>query len=125
MVYFSDMVVFRAIQHTFVSLVVHTLFFPIWWYTGGAARIMGYAVNEIEGIFHSLNISTLFRFLLTPMFGFRDPASRVISVGVRTVHFFVLFIYACITSCVWILVLFFWLLLPVVAGYQLWFHLFS
>lgn len=119
------MVVPRALQHTFVSLVLHTLFFPIWWYTGGAARIMRYSAQEIEGIFRSLNIPTLFRFLLSPMFGFRDPVSRIIGVGVRTVHFFVLFVYACVASCFWIVVLLLWLILPIIATYQMWFHLFS
>ncbi|MCW1930141.1 MAG: hypothetical protein KIH62_002375 [Candidatus Kerfeldbacteria bacterium] len=114
-----------ALQHVLLTLIVQIVLLPAWWYTGGARKIMVLAVNEIEGIFRNFHIKTLAHYITAPMFGFRDPVSRVISICVRSVHFVLMLLSSCVLSVFWILVLFLWLIFPPVLAYQVWFHFFS
>lgn len=119
------MIAFRALQHAIISLILQLLFFPLWWYSFGAYTVLRFVAREVEGVVRALALPTLARFLLTPMFGFRDPASRVISFFVRVVHFFLLLCISLIVGLFWFIVLGLWIALPIVTLYQYWFHFFS
>lgn len=119
------MIALRALQHALFSLIMQFLFFPIWWYTGGAKKILFFAITEISSIFQSFHIPVLVKFIFAPMFGFRDPASRAISICVRIVHFALMLVASAFLSIFWIAVLIVWLVLPPFTVYQYWFHFFA
>lgn len=100
------------------EVVFNVLYFPVWWYTKGTARLFNYIIREITDFAKGLNIGVLFKFLLKPMYGYSDFWSRVISFLVRIVQFIVLFIITIIWSIILFIVLILWLLLPIFIVYN-------
>lgn len=105
----------RAIQTAqFIAkeTVGSLLYFPIWWYTEGAMKVLRLIGREVGSFAKTLRIRTLFRFLLKPMFGQTDIWGRIISFGVRIVHAFVL-LFVTIFYTIFLTLLFLvWIALP-------------
>ncbi len=115
--------VWQTIRFIFVDLIWQTLYFPIWWYTQGAYHILKLIFKEIKEFAYSLNLGILFRNLFTPMYGFRDLGSRVISFFVRIVYFFILLVITVIWLVLLIVIFFVWLILPAFVLYNLLYQL--
>lgn len=106
-----------------IDLVVGIIYFPVWWYTEGLMKVVRLMAREAKGIAYALNLKILFRFLLKPMFGQYDAWGRIISFGVRIVHFFVLFIWAMFMTLSLLLLLIAWLLIPPFVLWNTLYHL--
>lgn len=86
--------------------------FLIWWYTNGLLVLLQRLREHLLDLVRALSLKLLFRYLFVPMYGYYDIWSRVISFGVRLVHFLFLFIYTLLYLAIEILVVVFWCLLP-------------
>jgi len=113
----------QTIRFLISDFLIELFEFPVWWYTVGLRNVIRLIFQSIQRVANSLRLPTLFRFLLTPMFGLRDWVSRIISFGVRIVHFCLL---VALSIC-WTIVLFalfiVWLVLPIIVIYSFLFHL--
>lgn len=105
------------------DLILNVLYFPVWWYTTGALRVLRLIGRELQSFTESFRLRTLFQFLWQPMFGLTDPWSRVISVGVRLGHFFVLSLFTLVYTIMLFALFLVWLLLPAFIVYNVLFHL--
>lgn len=113
----------QTIRFLISDFILELFEFPLWWYTVGLRNVLRLIFQSIRRVGVSLSLPILFRFLLTPMFGLRDWVSRIISFGVRIVHFFILFFISICWTLVLVVFLFLWLVLPVVVIYGFLFHL--
>ncbi|MFH0819113.1 MAG: hypothetical protein V1898_03925 [Patescibacteria group bacterium] len=111
--------ILNTIKFIAKDIVGNVFYFPIWWYTAGAFKILRRIKNDIQSFARELSIGILFRYLFKPMYGLTDFWSRVISFMVRIVHFAVLLI----VTIIWVLILLFlfliWLALPLFVVYNL------
>ena len=98
--------------------VFSVLYFPVWWYTKGTTKFFNYIINDISNFAKGLNISTLFKYLLRPMYGYNDFWSRVISFLVRIVQFIVLLFITIIWSIILFVLFLLWLVVPVFILYN-------
>lgn len=105
------------------DLVGNILYFPVWWYSVGAFRILKKIVKDTKSFAHDLHLGILFKYLFKPMYGLTDFWSRIISFLVRIVQFIIL----SFTTFIWLSFLFFcfiaWLLLPILVSYSILFQL--
>lgn len=99
--------------------------FPLWWYTSGALYTARRLSTSVRNYARSLAIGVWVKNWFTPMFGQYDWQSRLISFIVRSAQIvgrgFVLMIW--VGVCVVQLVAY--LVLPIVAGIGLVYHLFG
>lgn len=113
----------QSIKFIVKDIILNVLYFPVWWYTEGAFRILQKIGSEARNFSHNLNLGILFKYLFKPMYGLTDIWSRIISFMVRIVHFCVLGFLA----VVWILVLalffLFWLIFPAFILYNVLYQL--
>lgn len=116
------MILLRSLQFIFFDVLHSIVYFPVWWYTTGAKNVLLAIWREILSFAQSLRLSTLFRFLFKPMFGQYDTWGRIISVGVRIVHFFILLTGTIIYTIVLSLGFVVWLLMPLFVVWQIGFH---
>lgn len=100
------------------EVVLNILYFPVWWYTKGTARLFNYIIREISDFAASLNLGILFKYLFKPMYGYSDFWSRVISFLVRAAQLLVYFILTVIWSLILFVLLIIWLLLPAFVLYN-------
>ncbi len=116
-------IAWQTIKFIFVDLVWQTIYFPLWWYSQGAWAILKMMGREIKEFAHSLNLGILFKHLLSPMYGFNDFASRVISFFVRIVYFFVILLLTLAWLIALTIVFLIWLLLPLFIVYNILYQL--
>lgn len=104
------------------DIIGNILYFPAWWYTIGAYRILQKIVKDTKSFAHDLHLGILFKYLFKPMYGLTDIWSRIISFMVRIVQFIIL----SLTTFIWLAFLFLcfiaWLLLPILVLYSILFQ---
>lgn len=105
------------------DVVWNLVYFPVWWYTRGVARIFGLIRHQVLSLARTLHLPTLFKYLLKPMYGYTDIVSRIISFYVRIVQFLVLFVFTSLVVVVLSILLVLWVVAPVVVVYGIGFHL--
>lgn len=106
-------IIIQAIRVLLVDLIGEILYFPLWWYTQGLTRIIAYVFNSIKNTNRNLAVGLMFKNLFKPMFGQYDREGRIISFFFRIILTFsrsVIFVGLVI---LYLLVIVFWLLLPV------------
>lgn len=112
-----------TIRFVVIDLIGNVVTFPVWWYTVGVMRVLRLIGREVGGLVQSLNLRILFQFLLKPMFGQYDIWGRIISFGVRIVHFFILLFTTVFYTIALSVLLVAWLLLPVIVVLSIMYHL--
>lgn len=117
------MLFLNTIRFIFTDLLLSVLYFPIWWYTTGVKKVVELIVHHSRALAHSLRIGVLLRFLFQPMFGMTDIWSRMISFGVRVIHFLILSLATFLYTLLLFVGLIVWLLLPPFILYSISFHL--
>jgi hypothetical protein len=117
------MVFLHTLRVIAVDLILNTLYFPIWWYTEGVKKVSHNITNEVRSLTESLHLRTLLAFLFKPMYGQTDIWGRIISVGVRVVHFGVLLLFTVLYTLLLSLLLIVWIILPLFIVYNLIIHL--
>lgn len=99
------------------------LYFPVWWYSKGAMRILHLIGREISSLARTLHLPTLFKYLLKPMYGYTDIISRIISFYVRIVQFVFLMVFTIIVVAALTVFFLIWVSAPLFILYNLGFHL--
>ncbi len=112
-----------VVRFLIIDFVGSVLYFPVWWYTVGLAHVARLVGRQVHGLTQALNLRILFQFLLKPMFGQYDIWGRIISFGVRIVHFILLFIFTLVMTVVMSLLCVLWVLLPVFVLWSILYHL--
>lgn len=105
------------------DLIGSILYFPIWWYSRGAWRILEAIGTQIRSLSRTLHLPTLFRYLLKPMYGYTDIISRIISFYVRIVQFVVLVTFTTLVVAVLLIAFVAWIITPIFVVYNMSFHL--
>ena len=108
-------------QHNFLTysgkiilkILGDILYFPIWWYSVGLARLLKNVWNFLSNQERSLGFSVWLRNIFVPMYGQRDWAGRLISFLVRLVQIFFRGIVLLIWLILSLIFIFIWLLGPV------------
>lgn len=115
-----------AIRYLAYEIIWDILYFPIWWYTKGLARVTEYCLSSAR--FHiqrrlalGLWLSSMFK----PMYGDYTKEGRIISFFMRLVVLF-----GKLVSLVFLLLFLFfvfiaWILLPVLIVYYLLYQVFD
>ena len=108
-------------QHNFLTysgkiilkILGDILYFPIWWYSVGLARLLKNVWNFLSNQERSLGFSVWLKNIFVPMYGQRDWAGRLISFLVRLVQIFFRGIVLLIWLIFSLIFIFIWLLGPV------------
>lgn len=112
-------IVIQAIKSIFIDLIGEILYFPIWWYTQGLKRTTLWMWNSITGSARNLALPLMFKNLFKPMFGQTDRQGRLISLFMRIILTFSRLILFIISLFFNLLVLVFWIGLPILVAWGL------
>lgn len=112
-----------AVKFLLVDLVGSVIYFLPWWYYRGTLKIIALLRYQAKDLVRTLNLSTLAKFLFTPMYGLTDPLSRAISLPVRVVHFTILTSIALVYMSVLLILLCIWLAAPAFVIYNILYQL--
>lgn len=121
--YNISMIIWRTIRVVTTGLGSDIIYFPVWWYGAGTYRVLQIIFGQVREQAAAVNLGILVRNLFVPMFGQYDIWGRIISAGVRLVHFAILFIYAVLWTILLIILLLIWLILPFFILYNILLHL--
>jgi len=104
---------FGMFKHLIKHLLIDTLYFPVWWYTAGFFRVLGWAKESLIGIERVAALKIWLKSMFKPMFQDTTRSGRLISFFMRLV----LLIFKLLMVIVWAVflgaILLAWLLLPI------------
>ncbi|MBT4349958.1 hypothetical protein HOD19_04260 [bacterium] len=115
----SENIFIKTIKTLFIDLIGEILYFPIWWYTRGLKGVFVYIWRSVKKLAYSLSLKVMITHLLSPMFGQYDRAGRAISFFMRFILLISRFVVFVIGTVLYICLLAFWVLLPLVVIMQL------
>lgn len=90
----------RALKFVLGDLLGDFAYFPVWWYSRGAARAARAEWHGLLGNLAVLGVGLWIRNLFTPMFGQHDIQGRLISFAMRLFQIFA----RSLGALVWILI---------------------
>jgi hypothetical protein len=103
-----------VLQRIGLDLFLDIVYFPVWWYTGGAKQVFLKCIAMIRNTNQRMAPGLWLKNLFVPMFGQTDWQGRIMSVFIRFINFVVRFIGLFIWSLIILALFFVWLLVPVV-----------
>lgn len=112
-----------ALKFLAIDLIGSVVYFLPWWYYRGTLKILRLLGYHAKDLVRTLNLSTLAKFLFTPMYGLTDPVSRAISLPVRIVHFAILTTIALVYMSGLLILLILWLAAPLLVIYNILYQL--
>ena len=98
-------------------------YFPLWWYSKGLIKALKGSWLSVKDFEQTLGLMIWVKNLFVPMFGQRDIAGRLISIGLRLFQIFWKTIALLIYIALALIFIIFWLLLPVLVIYQIIIHI--
>lgn len=122
----SNNIVVATLKYIAIEILWDIIYFPIWWYTKGLARVARYCFESAENqIKRRLALGVWMSSMFKPMYGDYTIEGRIISGFMR---FFVL-IWKLILMVIWLALLLIafiaWVLLPVVFIYYMLYQVFN
>lgn len=72
-----------AVRFVTLDLVGDALAFPVWWYTAGFLKFLGWLGMQARAQWHTIGLGVWLKNLFVPMFGQADAWGRVISFFMR------------------------------------------
>lgn len=106
------------------ELVGDIIYFPLWWYTAGLIRMMVAVKNFLKNREKSLAFFVWMKNIFRPMFGQYDFQGRMISFFIRLFQIFIRGIAMLFWSLLSVCFFLFWVLLPPIIIYEIYFQLF-
>lgn len=100
-------------QRLVFDFLIHLLYFPIWWYTGGAKRALLFCAGLVRDGNYNLSPGLWLKNVLVPMFGQTDWQGRLMSIFMRIVNVIVRSFGLLVWTTIMVGVFFIWLLFPV------------
>lgn len=89
------------------------LYFPVWWYGAGLLRLSRALWRFLKAWSASLGFWVWLKNIFVPMYGQRDFASRIISFVMRFFQIIIRGLALLFLSLILLIVLVFWLTLPI------------
>ena len=96
-------------QRMILDFLLHIIYFPLWWYTGGLKHVFLYCVEMLRTGNSYLVPGLWLKNIFVPMFGQSDWQGRIVSVFMRfinvigrSVGLFIWFIFVFILFLLWI-----------------------
>jgi hypothetical protein len=106
-------------QRIVLDFLLHVIYFPFWWYTGGIKHAGLYCVNLLRSGSDYLAPGLWLQNIFVPMFGQSDWQGRIVSVLIRIVNIigrgFGLLIWTVVVFALFIL----WIIWPIFVIYTL------
>jgi len=99
------------------------LYFPVWWYSTGLLKVLKGSWGFVKDFEETLAFWIWVKNLFVPMFGQRDIAGRLISIGLRLFQIFWKSIVLLIIIGLAFSFIIFWLVLPLAILYQIFINL--
>jgi len=109
-----------VLPRLFVETFLDLLYFPLWWYSGGAYRAGVWCLNLLLSGNNHFAPGLWLRNLFIPMYGQYDFEGRIISFFMRLAQFFVRLLALFVWSAVCLVLFLVWLSLPVIIIFGLW-----
>lgn len=110
---------FLVLQRIFLGALIDLVYFPIWWYTGGARNAILWCWRFFQTGNNTLAPSLWLKNIFVPMYGQYDWQGRLISFLVRSAQI----IARSLVLMLWLLFCFIlfliWLAMPLVTAYGL------
>lgn len=72
-----------AVRFVALDLVGDALAFPVWWYTAGFLKFLGWLGVQARAQWHTIGLGVWLKNLFVPMFGQTDVWGRIISFFIR------------------------------------------
>jgi hypothetical protein len=111
-----------AAKYLMIDMVGSFLYFPVWWYTKGLVGAGAASVRLVRDAGRSLGIGVWAKNLFTPMYGYYDAMSRIISFCIRSIAVF-FYAFLMLFVIAFALALFAaWIALPAVVAYGIFFQ---
>lgn len=119
-------ILFAPVKYIAVEIIWDIIYFPIWWYTKGLARVARWCVTSASvHINRRLAIGVWLRSMFKPMYGDYTKEGRIISFFMRIV----VLIYKLILLVLWLAALFvsfvLWLVLPLAVIWYILYQVFG
>lgn len=112
-------------KYFFVDLLGGIVFFPVWWYSHGLARVAGSLSRAFMAEERSLAIGVWLKNLFVPMYNANDIAGRLISFFMRLVQIVGRTVVLGVYLVLLLLMLVLYVTLPVFVVFELLFHAFG
>lgn len=122
----SNNILVATIKYIFIEIIWDIIYFPVWWYTKGLARVGRYCLQSAETqIKRRLALGVWISSMFKPMYGDTSVEGRIISGVMR----FIVLIWKMILMIIWLAVLMVillaWVLLPALVVYYLLYQVFN
>ena len=122
----SNNIVVATIKYIFVEILWDIVYFPIWWYTKGLARVGRYCAESIQVyVKRRLALGVWMSSMFKPMYGDTTAEGRIISGFMRVI----VLIWKLILLALWLIALavFFiaWIVVPVLVVYYVLYQVFD
>lgn len=118
-------VAWAATRYILIEVLLDIVYFPVWWYTKGLAKLVRFFARSLSNMASSLSLKIWLRHMFTPMYGQYDWQGRMISFMMR----FVMLIYKTVVFVIWIILLIclliFWIAAPIIIVYFVLYQLFD
>ena len=102
------------LQRITIEFFIDIVYFPLWWYTGGAKHALLYCVDLMRGANATLAPGLWLKNIFVPMFGQYDWQGRLVSIFIRLANV----IFRAIALFLWLFVVIFifilWMIFPLV-----------
>ena len=108
--------IFKSI---FFDTIISILYFPIWWYTVGIKKRSLSFINGASKLAHNLALKLMLTHIFKPMFGERTRSGRIISFFMRLILLIWRFFLFLLGALWLLLLLIIWIILPIVAVWQI------
>jgi hypothetical protein len=102
-----------------LAVIKQTLYWPLWWYSGGFFVVLKSTGLKIARTWKGLALDIWLKNIFVPMYGQRDVASRIISFLMRLVQIIFRFIIMLIMTAFILFIPVVYLILPAVSVWQL------
>jgi len=106
-------------QRILVEFILDFFYFPIWWYTGGAKKVILFCAEFFLEANSYLAPGLWLRNILTPMYGQYDWQGRIMSFFMRLANVVIRFIGLFIWLLLTLLLFFIWMITPIFVVWRL------
>jgi len=112
-------IAYTSVRYIIIDLIGDILYWPLWWYSKGLAKVGLVCLREIKNQAEVLGIAIWVKNLFTPMFGQYDLEGRIISFFARLIQIIVRSILLLFWVILVLILFLAWILLPILVIYEI------
>ena len=109
-----------VLQRLFLEAVLDIIYFPLWWYTGGALHALRWCFDLLRSGNDTLAPGLWLANIFTPMYGQSDWQGRIISFIMRAIQVLARGLALIVWLAVCVSLFFLWLIFPIVIVWGWW-----